>query len=285
MLHLLCIGRVASTIVAGGAALSYNQLDGADPASRVFDFSAILAVAGRVAHLEAVRHLLEISAMSPSDVRELRILVEHRQKLYRLCKLAFAKSDSSIYIFPYAREGKFFYGSRSMPERQFKDTFPFKEQLTSDEVPKISIHESGQVHVISSGVRAGPLQIPPLSSLRGQHIASVVADQFSVLAEFTGKPRPTGSRIDHVIPAEDTTESGRLAFYLAGDRPAFEAPNCRLVFTLRRITLREPIYLGIKPIAQDPMGAPKGIGVTAIAGWDLTGEYQEGADYLFVRGQ
>ena len=31
-------------------------LDGADPASRVFGFSAILALAGRAAHLEAVVH-------------------------------------------------------------------------------------------------------------------------------------------------------------------------------------------------------------------------------------
>src|SRR3972149_8217001 len=33
-----------------------QQLDGADPASQVFGFGAILALAGRAAHLEAVRH-------------------------------------------------------------------------------------------------------------------------------------------------------------------------------------------------------------------------------------
>ncbi|MCJ7824187.1 MAG: hypothetical protein MUP44_04760 [Anaerolineales bacterium] len=32
-----------------------QQLDGADPASQVFGFGAILALAGRAAHLEAVR--------------------------------------------------------------------------------------------------------------------------------------------------------------------------------------------------------------------------------------
>jgi hypothetical protein len=36
---------------------SAQQLDGADPASRAFGFSAILALAGRAAHLEAVRRL------------------------------------------------------------------------------------------------------------------------------------------------------------------------------------------------------------------------------------
>ena len=56
MLHLLCIGGFATTSVAGGATLSYNQLDGADPASQVFGFGAILALAGRAAHLEAVRY-------------------------------------------------------------------------------------------------------------------------------------------------------------------------------------------------------------------------------------
>jgi hypothetical protein len=32
-----------------------QQLDGADPASQVFGFGAILVLAGRAAHLEAVR--------------------------------------------------------------------------------------------------------------------------------------------------------------------------------------------------------------------------------------
>jgi surfactin synthase thioesterase subunit len=32
MLHLLCMGRVALTSVAGGAALSYNQLAETNPA-------------------------------------------------------------------------------------------------------------------------------------------------------------------------------------------------------------------------------------------------------------
>src|SRR3990170_7274271 len=42
MLHLLSatVG-LATTIVAGGAALSYNQLDGADSASPAFGFRAI----------------------------------------------------------------------------------------------------------------------------------------------------------------------------------------------------------------------------------------------------
>ena len=36
-------------------ARSAQQLDGGDPASRVFGFGAILVLAGRAAHLEAVR--------------------------------------------------------------------------------------------------------------------------------------------------------------------------------------------------------------------------------------
>ena len=44
MLHLLCtLARLATTSVAGGAALSYNQLAGADPASSARSSEHILA--------------------------------------------------------------------------------------------------------------------------------------------------------------------------------------------------------------------------------------------------
>ena len=222
--------------------------------------------------------------MAGQDISEIRLLIEHEGQLRRLCKLAFSKSDASIYVFPYARTGSFFFGSRSMPERHFKDSFPFKQQLSSDQVPKISIHESGQVHVTSKGIRAGPLQIPPLSSLRGEHIATVSADEFSVLAEFRGSPKLRGRRIDHVISVSENVKSGRIAVYVAGDRAAFQAPNCPLVVTVKRPTLANPIYVGLKPISQNPIGHPAGEGVIAIAGWDPTGQFQEGADYLFIRG-
>ena len=222
--------------------------------------------------------------MSGPQVRQLRILIGHRQRLLRLCSIAFTDKDASIYLFPYAPNNRFYVGGRSMPQAEFTDTFTFTDDLLSDTTPKLSIHQSGQVHILAGDTRIGPLRIPPLSTLRGQHIASVTVDAFSVLSEFTSTPKAKGKDQDHVIPAEDNAASGRIALYLAGDRPAFQAQECPIVITLKRPSLPSPLYLGIKPIGQPVLGEPDPQGITVLAGWDPTGQIQRGADYLYVRG-
>jgi hypothetical protein len=171
-----------------------------------------------------------------------------------------------------------------MPQAEFTDSFTFTDDLLADTTPKLSIHQSGQVHIVAGSSLIGPLRIPALSTLRGQHIASVTVDAFSVLSHFTGTPKPSGKHQDHVIPADDAAASGRIAVYIAGDRPAFHAKNCRIVFTIKRPTLPSPLYLGIKPIGQPVLGEPQPQGITVLAGWDPTGKPQTRTDYLYVRG-
>jgi hypothetical protein len=171
-----------------------------------------------------------------------------------------------------------------MPQAEFKDTFTFTDDLLTDTVPKLSIHQTGQVHILAGETRIGPLQIPPLSALRGQHVATVSVDAFSVLAEFRARPKTKGKVQDHVIPASDDAVSGRIAFYIAGDRPAFAADQCRVVMTVMRPTLVSNLYIGIKPIGQPSIGEPEPAGITVLAGWDPTGTSNKGVDYLYVRG-
>jgi hypothetical protein len=56
--HIICPSCDSQVSSTDGQATNHDaaqQLDGADPASRAFGFGAILALAGRAAHLEAVR--------------------------------------------------------------------------------------------------------------------------------------------------------------------------------------------------------------------------------------
>ena len=218
------------------------------------------------------------------DFRELRLLVDLGNDLRKLAKVAFSKSDASLYLFPYAPHGRYYFGGRHMNEVEFEDQVRFSDDTFSDTLPKLSIHETGQVHVQAGALRAGPVSVSPLAQWRGQHIASIGADTFRALPALTEALSTTGPEIDHVIPADQIVESGRLVFYLAGDRPAFEEPNCRLVITLSRSTMSNPIYLGIQPKAQRPLSEPDLGGVTAIAGWDIHPQAEQGVSYLYIRG-
>ena len=220
-----------------------------------------------------------------TSVRELRILIKHRGMLRQVCKFAFSRSDASLYLFPYAAQGRYYYGSRSLGEKQAQDTFDFTAGFVEDKVPKLSIHETGQVHIFAGKERAGPLQIPPLETLRGQHVATVVPDAFVALKPFLGVPRESGPELDHVIPADDLVETGRLAIYVNGAAPAFDAANCRLTLSLRRPTLARPLNVGIKAIPQAPLDADTFEGVTVIAGWDPTLPKDAALDFLYVRGR
>jgi hypothetical protein len=219
-----------------------------------------------------------------TNLRELRLLVDLGNDLRKIAKIAFSKTDASLYIFPYAPTGQYFYGGRHMEEVKFEDKVRFTEDVFSDQVPKLSIHETGQVHIKAKESVAGPVLISPLSDWRGQHIASVSVDQFSSLAEFRDSISDKGPEIDHVIPADELVKSGRLVFYLASDRVAFEEPNCRIVITIARPTIENPIYIGIKPKAQDLLSDLDFGGITVLAGWDIHPEPGAGVNYLYIRG-
>jgi hypothetical protein len=216
------------------------------------------------------------------NVRELRLLIQHERQLRRFCKLVFTKKDASVYLVPYAATGRYFYGSRLMPEERVEETFNFREQLTADAVPKLSLHERGQVHAYAGAAKAGPLTVPPLSTLTGQHVASISADAFAALPLFEGEPREQGAGRDLVMPVEDGVDSGRIAICVNGYAPAF-AVEQRLYLTLTRPHLRRPLYVGLAPCGQLPMGENDFGGVTVIAGWNPIRPAAD-TDFLYIRG-
>lgn len=218
-------------------------------------------------------------------LREVRILVNYEGSLRSFCKLAFVQRDASLYLFPYAAHGKYFYGRRSMAEHQVEDTFDYTEQDSADQIPKLSIHESGRVHVRVGAQTAGPVHIPPLADLRGEHVATVTVDAFDGLPLFRGVLCESGECIDYMIHVASGVRSGRLVFYVNGRKPVF-GYRCRLAFMLRRASLQSPLYVGIAALSQVPLGGSQGTpGVTVIAGFDPTKQLDSEADYLYIRGQ
>ena len=59
--------------------------------------------------------------MTVGDFRELRLLVDLGGDLRKIAKVVFSKSDASLYLFPYAPSGRYYFGGRHMDEVEFED--------------------------------------------------------------------------------------------------------------------------------------------------------------------
>jgi hypothetical protein len=219
------------------------------------------------------------------EIREVRRLIQWHNSLRKLCKIAFSSTDASLYLFPYAVQGKYYYGSKTMPAKQSSITFNFIEDIFKSQTPKLSIHEKGQVHVYVGNEKAGPLLIPPLLNLTGQHIATVCPDAFESLPPYTKKPQVKGSEIDHIIYAVDEAVNGKLLVYVNGQDPEFDANDCGLKIILRRTTIARPLYIGVKVVDQPLIGNNNQKGITIISGWNPLYSSEESFNFLYIRGE
>lgn len=221
-----------------------------------------------------------------SDLRVLRIIVDYNGSLRKVCKLTFTKSDASIYLFPYSSNKRFFCGSSKIMEKAISDTVNYGFNSPTNIEPKLSIHQLGQIHIKTQyDDLVGPLIIPELATLRGEHIATVCADNFDGLPIYEKQLIDKDSEKDHVIPIENGVHSGRLAFYVNGEKPIFDGEKCRLVVNFKRESLNKEMYLGIKPISQDRLGLQIKSGVTIIGGWNPILARDAEKDFLYIRGE
>jgi hypothetical protein len=220
-----------------------------------------------------------------TKIRQVRLLLEERDGLLRkAAKLSFG-GDGSLYLIPYAPTGKFFYGVRSMEEGQNTDTFNFREQIEAETNPKLSIHESGDVHIYAMGKpKAGPIAIPPLATLRGEHVATVRWDTTGSVPEFTGKVRETGSEIDRAFGIPPDVKSGALTFYVNAAEPTFRTGGIHLAFQAE-LASGSPVFFGVLAAAKDPIGDGETNGISVLAGFSPTKSTDEADRFLFLRGE
>jgi hypothetical protein len=91
-------------------------------------------------------------------------------------KLSVTARDASMYLFPYAKARRFFVGGSSFADQQVEAKIKTVDGATSQSEPKLSIHESGQIHVDIPTGRIGPESTLPRQEFRGEHLATVVAN-------------------------------------------------------------------------------------------------------------
>jgi hypothetical protein len=127
--------------------------------------------------------------------------------------------------------------------------------------------------------------IPPLADWRGEHVATVTLDHFENLASYAKTAKATGAERDFVLTIEEPLESGRIALYLNGAESKFR-DECLAYFTLSRPTLTDPLFLGLRPWGQAPLGdvGERG-GVTVIAGWEPITDLDSPVPFIYIRGE
>lgn len=222
----------------------------------------------------------------PGVVRQMRLIVHHKRQYRKLAKIMTAATDASLYVLPYAQKGRFYFGGSTIPEKG-GGTFNFtKQHVSLDRIPKLSMHESGRVHIRADGTAmAGPLIVPPFHALRGEHMATIIADTFDGLPLLDGPLRTAGSEQDLVFLIENI-ESGRIAIYINGAEPSFTTKRCFGIFALGHALARRPVFVGLNKIAQGPFGEPRERdGVLVIGGWNPMLRKAPRVDFLFLRGE
>jgi hypothetical protein len=217
------------------------------------------------------------------DLKEVRLLAEYKGTIRRICKMTFAAADATLYIVPFVKEGRYFYGGKSLLEIQPKLKYRFDEDSDLySELPHISIHQSGQIQVCIGEAKAGPLFAVSLQDLRGEHVATVCIDRFADMPLFENKIQTSGPKIDQVVAVGNGVESGRFVIYANGEKPLFPC-KCPLKLSLIRPAASTPLFLGIAPFPQEKLGNDEG-GITVVAGWNRERE-DEFEDFLYLRGR
>jgi len=247
-----------------------------------------------------------------AGVEKARVVIKHGAQFRAFFKVFFTKRDTSIYLVPYARSGKFFYGDESLAEKKVQKTFRYDEQFLTDKQPKISIHESGQVHIYAPGddaaPLAGPLTIPHLLDLKGEHIATVQTESVEALPVIPGSPKTTGPEIDIVYDSAGkdmrvkfiicaNAHEPRFNFRISypkvgfgkrgkrnkGKIDAVNQKNANTFFTLQRRG-HAILYVQLARIA-NPAPTMRKPGVIVVAGWDPNRSPGSGQNFLWVRGE
>src|SRR5436189_74019 len=105
-------------------------------------------------------------------------------------------------------------------------------RLTSSISPH-SCHNraGGRYPQTSDSPRTRVLETPPLTTLTGQHVATVIGDHLDGLMQGPEQPRTSGTRPDMVLAFDPTSENGRVVIFVNGHEPRFP-PAATAVFTL-----------------------------------------------------
>jgi hypothetical protein len=220
-----------------------------------------------------------------ATIREVRIILEHKSIQRKVFKLAFSKSDSSIYIFPYSIKNNYYYGTQQFEKNTNRKEFKYNKQFFTNDIPKLSYHQSGQVKICDSKKNlAGPIYAISFNDLTGEHIATVTIDNFNNLPIYNKKLRFTGPERDHVIKSDNIVNSGRIIIYCNAKSKNFNNTKpCNMIISMTRLDYNVNFCLEIR--GQEQLIDEGSGGVIVLAGFNP--KRQEGTkdNFLFLRAQ
>ena len=203
------------------------------------------------------------------NIHDCRFLIENEGKFKKVCRIVFGKKDASLYLIPYGRQECYLWGEGTVPEGMKTATFSHANPAGEQERPKLSIHQSGQVHVkLLEGdeYKAGPLQTKPLWDFQGEHVAGITIDSIDSLPD-AGKIKPKPKSPEVALRTEEIGQTRRFALYANGTEPRFDYP-VKATVTMYRAGLPAPLHVGIATFAQDALTEGEEGGVTIISGWN-----------------
>ena len=201
-----------------------------------------------------------------------------------LCSIVFG-SDASIYLIPHGTTGRYWFGDNKLEFGNASLSFDFTKQCVSPDVPKISIHPSGQVHVKSTGnalISSKVLHIPALRQFRGEHIASLAVDKIAGLPICTQKF--VDKRHERVLRVEFDSQilSTRLCFYANASEPLFAHSGCIAIQVGAQG--KRGLYFGTVAKSQELLGeSERRGGSTVICGWNPMKESTAEQDFFYLR--
>jgi len=214
----------------------------------------------------------------------LELLLSKDDKFFRFALLEFSEKDVSVYIHVDAPTGAYFYGRDAIPAGQHTYSFHFAKQLrTADPNIHMSIHQSGQVHArVTRESSTVPVFTVELPAIKGQHAATLMVDNLYALRETDSKVGLIDGMYRFPIYAPGNVHSVRVVLFLNGHEAKF-ADECPIVINIRRPNVGT-LYLGMRPLPQEPKGDPSVSGILAPSGMKSVPP-ESPMDFVFLRGQ
>lgn len=229
------------------------------------------------------------------SISAIRLLVFFNGDYLKVCKIVLSNNDASLYIFPYGVIGDFYSGKRFFDNDEetiegkftYKDTFSYLKDINSEKTPKLSIHQTGRVHVHIGRKRIGPMRIGSVQDLRDEHIASVSVTRFDGLPVHKSELKHEGKERDYVFRGENGVDSCRFIISVNGFENVFRDVQ-NIVITmgnLDKVNLDRPVYYGIRSKAQQILDTDlnQSPSVLVISGWNpVEMDSGKSSEYLYI---
>jgi hypothetical protein len=216
-------------------------------------------------------------------MREARFYLQQDSRVRALLRVEFGR-DLSFYLTPFAKQARYYWGEETLNRGEAGKSFAFHGQCSGVKAPRISFHESGQVHLKLGRNLAGPLQIPCLTNLDGQHIATLTLDAICEAPMHVNELKDTHSIQNYRIPVSPDVKNIRLVMRVAQHLHCLRnATAC--VLQIKDSLRKRHVLLGFEAIPQTPISERRDSpGVVVLGGWNPLLDKSESQTFYFVRG-